>query len=149
MAPRHSELPDGPVKVCQMDFIQLPPPHGYKSVFIMVCMFAHWTEGFPWRQNTASMAKILLEKHSLFLGNLLSSFSVRKNPFPNSGASTNLCRPASFVTLSLGSHRLNLQGQLKALTALLRLNWQNVQITLAESIAFGPSQSQSHPLCNS
>ena len=46
-----------------MGFIQLSPPHGYKYVLVMVCMFSQWTVAFPYRQATAfSVAKVLLEK---------------------------------------------------------------------------------------
>ena len=46
-----------------MDFTQLSPSNGYKYVFIMVCVFSHWTEVFLCRQATASsVTKVLLEK---------------------------------------------------------------------------------------
>ena len=61
--PGHFKLPNGPFKVWQMDFIQLPLSHGYKYVLVMVCMFSQCTEAFPCSQATASsVTKVLLEK---------------------------------------------------------------------------------------
>lgn len=47
-------LPNGPVKFWQVDFIQIPPFHGYKYALVMVCVFSHWTRAFLCRQATAS-----------------------------------------------------------------------------------------------
>lgn len=63
-APGYFEMLNGPFKVWQMDFIQVPPSHGYKykHVLLMVCMFSHWIKAFPYRQATASsVAKLMLE----------------------------------------------------------------------------------------
>ena len=38
---RHVQLPNGPFKVWQMDFIQLPLSYGYKHISVMVCMLSH------------------------------------------------------------------------------------------------------------
>lgn len=59
----HLELPNGPMVVIQIDFIQLPSYNEYKYVLVIVFMFSHQTEAFPSRQATASsVAKVLLVK---------------------------------------------------------------------------------------
>lgn len=46
-----------------MDFLQLPMSNGYKYVLVMICVFSHWTEAFPFKQATASSVdKFHLEK---------------------------------------------------------------------------------------
>lgn len=37
-----------------MDFMQLPPSHGWKYVLVMVRMFSHWIEASPCSQGAAS-----------------------------------------------------------------------------------------------
>lgn len=75
-APRHFILPNGPLEVWQMDFIQLPLSHGYKYVLVTVCMFSHSTEAFPCRQATvSSVAEVLLERISPTWGTSLEPLS--------------------------------------------------------------------------
>ena len=80
-APGHFELPKGPLEIWEMDFIQLPPSRGYKYISVIVCMFSHWTEAFPCRQATASVAKILLEKIIPTWGAPLELYSNRGTHF--------------------------------------------------------------------
>jgi len=57
----HLKLPKGPFAVWQMDFIQLPPSHGFKYALVMVCRLSPWANVLSCRQTTAaSVAKILL-----------------------------------------------------------------------------------------
>lgn len=59
-----------------IDFVQLPPFHGYKYVLVIVCMFSQWTEAFPCRQAIASsVAKVLLEKIISAWGSPLKLYS--------------------------------------------------------------------------
>ena len=43
-APGEFKLPNGPLEVWQIDFIQLPLFHGYKYGLVIICMFSHWPE---------------------------------------------------------------------------------------------------------
>lgn len=47
----------------QIDFIQLSPSCGCKDVLVMVCMFFHWTEVFPYRQDSASFVAQILQEN--------------------------------------------------------------------------------------
>lgn len=42
--------------------IQFPLSHEYKYVLVMVCMFSHWMEALPGKQDTAfAVDQVLLE----------------------------------------------------------------------------------------
>ena len=76
------KLPNGPLEVWQMDFIQFLPSRGCKYVLVMVCMFSHWTEGCHCRQAAASsVAKVLLEKIIPTQGTPLKLHSVQGTHF--------------------------------------------------------------------
>lgn len=40
LPPGHFNLPNEPLEVWQMDFIQMPS-HGYKYILVIVCMFSN------------------------------------------------------------------------------------------------------------
>ena len=47
-APKHCQLPNGPLEVWQMNFTLLPLSHVYKNVLVMVCIFSYlprWISG--------------------------------------------------------------------------------------------------------
>ena len=75
---RHFKLPDGPLQLWQMDFIQLPPSHGYIYVFITVCMFSHWIEASPCKHATASSVAKPFGKRLFLPGELFLSYLMLK-----------------------------------------------------------------------
>ena len=59
----HFPLPPGSFAVWQLDSIQLPHSQGYRYFLVMVCVYSHWLEAFPYKRATAlAVDKILLER---------------------------------------------------------------------------------------
>lgn len=59
----HFLLPPTSFAIWHLDSIQLLPSQVYKYVQVMICMYSHWVEAFPYKQATAlAVAKILLER---------------------------------------------------------------------------------------
>lgn len=56
-------LPSVPYELWQLDFIHLFPSQGYKYVLVMIYLYSHFVEAFPYYRVTAlAVAKVLLEK---------------------------------------------------------------------------------------
>ena len=78
-APRHLKLPNGPLEVWQMDFIQLPLSHGYKYVLVTVCFHTRLKTSLADRLLSLLWIKSLWKKLSLPMEVLLN-FTVIKEP---------------------------------------------------------------------
>ena len=60
---RHFPLLLGHFEIWQVDFTSLSPFQGCKYVLMIVCMYSHWVEAFPWRWVTPlTVAKTLLKR---------------------------------------------------------------------------------------